>query len=915
MSSGVRVVGSTGGETAPGELDHSVEVLDLRTADDSGLIATGMAAPRLSWRLAAVRRDVRQIGYEIELSADATFTTDVQTSGFVACSSPLHRPWPGVLLRSREVRWWRVRVWTQQGRTAWSAPSRIEAGLLEATDWVARPVSSSSARVNHGPAAVMLVRRAFRLEQPVVRARLYVTALGVHETRVNGHMISEDLLEPGWTAYTKRLLYAAYDVTDHLVQGENVLSATVAEGWWARDTRNVFYDRIYGERTALLAQLEVDFSDGSRCIVATNETWRAGSGAWRSASIYNGVDVDLRCEPLGWHQPAFDDHQWQTTVAMDLPAGLEMRSAPPVRVVQSFLCIPMSTAWGTMLVDTEQNLTGYLRLRLRGQKGSVITVRHAEVLDHEGKLYTEPLNSAKATDRYTLADSNAVILEPSFTYHGFRYAEIAADPGVVIEEVTVLVVASDLKPTGSFECSDVRINKLFENVRWSQRGNFLSLPTDCPQRDERLGWTGDIQVFAQTSCMNADARAFLASWLVDLAKEQRATGYVPSIVPDNAPNWEEEQRGGAGWGDAATLVPWALYEAYGDEEVLRRQYESMRAWVDWCASRRDSSGTWSGDPQFGDWLDPNAAPDAPQKATTDSDYIASSFLSFSASILARSAAVLGQERDALTYRQLSADAAAATWRRWRTHAISTQTGCAIALELGIAPSEERAQVADRLAQLVEANEGKIGTGFLGTPLLLPALAKAGKVDAAYRLLLNTQCPGWLYPVLQGATTMWERWDAIRPDGTIHSGSIGGFVADAPPMLSFNHYAFGAVAAWLYRSVAGLSPLDSDPGYRTVIFAPLPGGGLTFARARVESPYGPVSIAWKLDPSSLNVDIEVPPGASAWLIPPDSWRVTSAQHSLIVDSTPERVSRRGYPLTSGRHSFLLKRHEIADSDQH
>jgi alpha-L-rhamnosidase len=904
MRSGVEVVGSTGGDTVPGELDHSVEVIDLRTADDSGLIATGMAAPRLSWRLAAVRPHVRQIGYEIELSADAAFTFDVQTSGFVACSSPLHRPWPGVPLRSREVRWWRVRVRTRQGRTAWSTPSRIEAGLLEATDWVARPVSSASAHVNHGPAAVMLVRRAFRLEQPVVRARLYVAALGVHETRVNGRRVSEDLLEPGWTAYAKRLLYAAYDVTDHLVRGENVLSATVAEGWWARDTRNVHYGLIYGARTALLAQLEAYFSDGSGCIVATNETWRAGTGAWRSASIYNGVDVDLRSEPVGWHQPGFDDHQWETVVAMDPPAGLEMRSAPPVRVVQSFLRIPMKTAWGTMLVDTGQNLTGYLRLRVRGQMGSVITVRHAEVLDHESKLYTAPLNTAKATDRYTLADSSAVILEPCFTYHGFRYAEIAVDPSVVIEEVTVIVVASDLKPTGSFECSDVRINKLFENVRWSQRSNFVSLPTDCPQRDERLGWTGDIQVFAQTACMNADARAFLASWLVDLAKEQRATGHVPSVVPNNAPNWEQE-RGGAGWGDAATLVPWALYEAYGDEEVLRRQYESMRAWVDWCASRRDSGGTWSGDPQWGDWLDPNAPPEAPQKATTDSDYIASSYLSFSAGILARSAAVLGQEGDALIYSQLSAEVAAATWRRWRTHAICTQTGCAIALELGIAPSEERVQVADRLAQLVEANEGKIGTGFLGTPLLLPALTKAGNVDAAYRLLLNTECPGWLYPVLRGATSMWERWDAIRPDGTIHSGTMSGFIVDAPTMLSFNHYAFGTVAAWLYRSVAGLSPVDSDPGYSTVIFAPLPGGGLTFARARVESPYGPVSIAWKLDASSLKVDVEVPPAAGGWLIPPDGWRVTSAQRPLVEDRTTERVPRRAYHLTSGQHSFLLK----------
>jgi len=904
MRTGVEVVGCAGGETARGGLDHDVEVIDLRTADDSRLIATGMAAPRLSWRLASPRADVRQIGYEIELSADAAFTTDVQPSGFITSSSPLHRPWPVVPLRSREVRWWRVRVWTQQGRTAWSASSRIEAGLLEATDWVARPVSSQSARVHHTAATVMLVRRAFRLEQPVVRARLYVTALGVHETRINGARVSQDLLEPGWTTYGKRLLYAAYDVTDQLVQGENVIAGTIAEGWWARDTRNIGYALIYGERTALLAQLEVDFAGGSRYTLATDETWRAGTGALRSASIYNGVDVDLRCEPVGWHRPGFDDHHWETVVAADLPVGLEMRSAPPVRVLQSFPCVPAATAWGTTIIDTGQNLTGYLRLRVRGQMGSAISVRHAEVLDQEGKIYTAPLNTAKATDRYILADANAVTLEPCFTYHGFRYAEIAAEPNVMVEEVTVLVIASDLRPTGSFECSDARINKLFENVRWSQQGNFLSLPTDCPQRDERLGWTGDIQVFARTGCMNADARAFLASWLVDLAKEQRADGCVPSVVPNNAPNWEWEYAG-AGWGDAATVVPWTLFEAYGDEQVLRRQFESMRAWVDWCASRRGSDGTWRGDRQYGDWLDPNAPPDAPHRGTTDGDYVASSFLSFSASIVARTATVLGEASATEHYWKLSAAVAVATWQRWRTHALSTQTGCAIALEFGIAPQQEQSAVAQSLARLVERNRGKIATGFLGTPLVLPALTRGNQIDAAYRLLLNTECPGWLYQVLHGATTTWERWDAMKPDGSIHSGAMDGFAEGNQPMLSFNHYAFGAVAGWLYRSLAGLSPTASDPGYGTVIFAPVPGGGITSARARIASPYGPTSIAWKIEASSFVVDLEIPPGALGWFVPPPGrWRIRSEGTPLTLESAPETAPRLAHRVRSGRHSIHL-----------
>lgn len=903
MSLGGEVIDAAENKTALRGSDRDVEVTGLRTEDDSGLVATGLATPRLSWRLASTRHDVRQIGYEIEVSANAAFT-DSQASGFIECNSPLHRPWPGAPLRSRDACWWRVRVWTQTGCTAWSDPFRIEAGLLEATDWIARPISSTKGPP--APASVMLVRRAFHLEQPIVQARVYVTALGVHETCINGRRVSQDLLEPGWTAYRERLLYAAYDVTEHLVQGANVISATVGEGWWARDARNIGYAKLYGERTAFLAQLEIELKDGLRATVATDESWRCSTGAFRSASIFNGVDVDLRCEPIGWQRTGFDDAQWDDVVTTDLPVGLEMRSAPPVRVVQSWLGVATVTAWSTRLIDTGQNLTGYLRLRVRGHAGATVTVRHAEVLDAEGRLHTAPLNTAEATDRYVLADTETVVLEPSFTYHGFRYAEITTDPKVVIEEVTVQVVASDLRPTGSFECSDARINQLFNNVRWSQRSNFLSLPTDCPQRDERLGWTGDIQIFAPTACMNVDARAFLSSWLIDLAREQRADGRVPSVVPNNEPDWEW-QNAGAGWGDAATLVPWALYEAYGDPEVLRRQFESMRAWVNWCASRRKPDGTWTGDPQWGDWLDPNAPSDAPQKATTDSDYVASSYLSFSAGVLSRAAAVLEQGCDERTYRELSEVVADATWRRWHTDALHTQTGCAIALELGIAPPAARSQIANRLAQLVEVNDGRVGTGFLGTPLLLPALSNAGQIDAAYRVLLNTACPGWLYPILRGATTTWERWDAIRPDGSFHGGEMEGFAEGSSAMVSFNHYAFGAVVAWLYRTLAGLAPTMSDPGYGTVIFAPVPGGGITQARARVESPYGPVSIAWTLKDSSLGVDMEIPPGARGWFVPPEyQWHLAPGSESRSLESTGEPTPRLGYRLASGRHRIRLVR---------
>jgi alpha-L-rhamnosidase len=545
-----------------------------------------------------------------------------------------------------------------------------------------------------------------------------------------------------------------------------------------------------------------------------------------------------------------------------------------------------------MLCDCGQNLTGWLRIAARGPAGAAITVRHAEVLDDHGRLHTAALRNARATDSYVLDDSGRFALEPAFTFHGFRYAEIAADDGVTIERVEARVITSNLDPIGSFDCSDPLVYKLWDNVRWSQRGNFLALPTDCPQRDERLGWTGDIQVFAPAACMNADVDAFLVSWLADLALEQRKDGCVPAVVPNVLPGHEFEF-GSVGWGDAATLVPWALYESYGDTEVLRRQFGSMAAWVDWCASRLNPHGVWEGDFQLGDWLDPGAPPDAPHRATTSGDYIASAYLTRSAAIVAAAARVLGMSDRAVNYAALSAAVAAATWRKWRDHAVTTQTGCAIAIEFGIAPVEEHGAIADRLAALVEGGDSRIATGFLGTPLVLPALTRAGRIDAAYRLLLNRNAPGWLYQVLRGATTIWERWDAIREDGSIHPGDMS--VGEGASMMSFNHYAYGAVAAWLYRSLAGIAPIADHPGYQRIRFAPRPGGGITHASAAIRTPFGKAAIAWRVEgPDRLCVDLEIPPGATGLLSAPPGWRIPDAGDALLASGAHRIELQAGAP---------------------
>lgn len=879
----------------PGEeQDPAVHPTDLRTEDDSGLITCGLAAPRLSWRLSSARPGVQQLGYELEVAGDPAMRRRRETSGHVESHRPYLAPWPGAPLRSREKRWWRVRVRTDRGWTRWSDVARVEASLLAHEDWVARPISTPDnlGRTTPGPAT--LLRREFRLGGTWTHARLFASSLGTHEIRINGRLVSPDLLEPGWSAYRRRHLFAAYDVGPLLLPGANVLSATLAEGWWRGELTWMARRACYGDTTALLAQLEIDDAGGGRILVSTDARWHGSHGAVRLAELYDGIDLDLRREPEGWQLPDFDDSAWEPVVCLDLPAVLEQRTMPPVRAIETFAPAQVRSEGSSIRVDAGQNLAGYLRLRAAGASGDVVSVSHAEVLDDTGRLHRAPLRSARAIDRYILADDEPVLLEPRFTFHGFRHAEIEVSPGTSIDRVEVVAIGTALDYSGRFECSNPLLNRLFRNIVWSQRSNFVALPTDCPQRDERLGWTGDIQVFAETACFIADCRSFLSGWLRDLALEQREDGNVPATVP-NVISGHEFEYAGVGWGDAATLVPWEVYRAYGDVGVLARQYDSMRSWVDFGASRLKGEGLWLGDFHLGDWLDPGAPPDRPHLATTPADFIANAYLARSAALLSASARLLGRSGDAESYGRLARDVAEAAWRRWSRVATKTQTGCAMAIMFEIAPEEEKLMVGRELARLVDLNDGRVATGFLGTPLVLPALSRTGQTQAAYRLLLNRACPGWLYQVDHGATTTWERWDAIRPDGSLHEGGMD--TGESATMTSFNHYAYGAVAAWLAGTVAGLALDRSAPGYDHILFAPEPGGGLEHASASLDTAYGPTSIAWRLADDALHVAVEIPPGATAEIRAPAGFAFAGG---------PDRILHLG----SGKETLELRKAQAA-----
>jgi alpha-L-rhamnosidase len=816
----------------------------------------GRAPLRLDWSIAAGRSaadpaagtdtPTRQVAYEVQTAPTATFDRAVESTGIREDPGQLAVEAPGGPLRSREVRYLRVRVATERGWSAWSGPHRVEAGLLHPQDWSATAITLPDDPGARAQSPVPLLRRAFVLPATPVRARLYVTSLGVHEVRINGVRVGDHLLDPGWTPYHERLLVTTHDVTDLLVAGRNVVAGRLGDGWYrGRLGFDPGNDRgRYGDRLGLLAQLEVELPDGTALTVATDGTWRASTGEIRAADLYDGCTVDLRHAQPGWDRPGFDESAWvpAATVPLDL-AVLAPRVAPPVRVVETLRPTRSASPGGGLRLDAGQNVAGFVRLTVRGRAGDTVVVRHAEVLEADGALHTRSLRSAKATDTYVLADERDVVLEPSFTFHGFRYAQVSTTAEVL--DAAVLAISSDTAPRGGFRCADPALTRFAENVRWSQRDNFVAVPTDCPQRDERLGWTGDAQAFAPTACTLFDSRAFWASWLVDLALDQAPDGGVPSVVP-NILGDGKFALGRAGWADAATIVPWAVHVAYDDAELLARQLPSMRALVGYLRRRRHDDGLLGGEFQFGDWLDPDAPGDRPHEAKTDSDYLADAFFAHSARIVARVCDLLGRPDEAREHAALAAEVAELTWRRWRDHALSTQTGCAVALELGIAPAAEHAEVGRALAEQVRKADGRISTGFLGTPLVLPALSRTGHLAEAYLMLLRHDLPSWLYQVDRGATTVWERWDAIAPDGSIHDGVMHIRDGEEGHMLSFNHYAYGAVLDWVYRTLAGIAPDPAAPGYRSVVLAPHPVAGIDQVTASIRTGFGELSVDWTTD---------------------------------------------------------------------
>ena len=874
--------------------NKGVRVTALSSQYPTGQLGVPAGELKLSWQVSAPE-GTTQLGYELRASKSGNFDGDYSIASERGSASQWVAA-PITPATSREVWHIQVRIETEAGWSDWSKSLVHDVGLLSGAEFQGVAIGDGSKA--GGPST--LLRTSFQLAELPVKARLYATAHGVFDVLLNQKKVGNSVLAPGWTAYHERLLVETYDALPNLQLGENALGVLLSDGWWRGKFGFQNFYNNYGEASAFLGQLELTFANGETQIIATGPEWKTHESGVRFASIYDGTTIDYTKAPQAWCTPGFDDTSWApaTEKAFD-KSVLEPANLPPVRVK---LELPMGVTEleGRTLLNAHQNISGWVRLEVEGKRGDKIVIRHAEVLEPDNVLHTAALRQARATDEYILGADGVFKLEPKHTFHGFQYAEVITNAKLL--SATAIAISSDNADRAHFTSSHNQLNKLHSNVLWSLRDNFVSIPTDCPQRDERLGWTGDAQAFihAATTLVNADA--FFTSWLKDLSIEQKKLGYVPMVVPDLLSMQAKivpspfPAQGEAGWGDAAVIVPWAMYRAYGDLEVLRQQLWSMRQWLSYLQTQRDGA-LIPKRMQLGDWLDPDAPEGEPWAAKVSGQFVANAYFAYVAKLMSQIESLVGDPAHQAAYLKLAEDLSHATWTELGEVAVATPTGAAMSLMFGIAPQHEVQRVADGLAVQVRESGGRIATGFLGTPIILDALSQFGHVQEAYLMLLRTEMPSWLYPITVGATTIWERWNAISPDGVINGGQLETKSEGASDgMISFNHYAYGSVIDWVYRNVAGISALDA--GYSRFSVSPKLISAIDRGKAHILTGFGKIEVSYLFTEAELNLDLEVPFGTIAILdlqLGPDS--------SMTVNGTQ---LPNGSELSHGRYKVLVSK---------
>ena len=879
-------------------------VTNLRCEYRTNPLGIDITAPRLSWQLASTNAGAAQTAYRVLVASKPELlqsgVADLWDSGRMESDQSRHVVYAGAPLGSRQRVHWQVTIWDETGAALTSPPAWFELGLLEPADWQAEWIGAALLGGPHTNVPAPYLRREFTLPVAIQSARLYVTALGFYECSLNGQLIGDDVFAPGWTDYRKRIQTMVYDVADLLVPGANALGAILGDGWAAGHV-GMGARQNYSRQPQLLAQLEVTLVDGRRVEICSDETWQHQHGPLLENDLLMGEAYDARLELPGWDRAGYDATNWLPVMRFDPPTGtLVATNGPTVRRIQELSPVGEPVEKGDfisrkLIYDMGQNMVGRVRFKGAAPAGTTVTLRFAEVLDEKGDLYTANLRRARATDYYTFKGEGEEVWEPKFTFHGFRYVEVAGYPGdSQPDSVTGIVLHSEMAQTGAFTSSAPLINQLQRNILWGQKGNFVDVPTDCPQRDERLGWTGDIQVFARTAAFNMDVAGFMTKWATDLADAQGERGEVPAVVP----NMLDLVDGGPAWADAAIICPWTMYLSYGDTRILAENYGVMQRFVQFLLETSPGyircAPEYEGWPGFGDWLSINAP--------TPRDLIGTAFLAYDVELMARIAAVLGKDDDAATYRQLHADVRQAFQDRYLAGSAArpsenmsairrqmeiannisqgnlevvdygpvesavfntalftpNQTAYVLALHFDLLPADLRGPATDELVADIQRRGMHLSTGFVGAPYLPHVLSNNGRTDVAYALLHQTTWPSWLYSVTQGATTIWERWDGWTEENGFQSIE----------MNSFNHYAYGSIGAWLYSTVAGIEIDPAKPGYKHALLRPEPGGGLTHADGALETQYGLLRSAWTLENGRFSWEITVPPNATATATLPD-----------------------------------------------
>jgi len=850
--------------------------------------------PRLSWALERVdaRRGARQTAYHIVVQqADGEIVWD---TGRVESDQTTQIVYAGRPLRQTARYEWRLRVWDERDEASdwsvaawtmgrwgpgWTNARGHDGGAddLPAAVWIGAPLGDTWNERASQPSTYL--RKQFTLAAPVRWAVVYASALGLYELRINGQRVGDHILAPEWTDYDTKAQYQGYDVTALLREGENVIGAVLGPGWYAGQlglgAAFLGIERgYYGRLLRFIAQLHIEGADGTTQVVSTDGSWRyTTDGPIRAADILAGEIYDARREMPGWDAPGFDDRRWQPVASSGGPT-LVAQPNEPIRITRTLTPIAVTEPRpGVFIFDLGQNMVGWARLKVRGQAGDDIRLRYGEALNPDGTLYrdnlrlpdpSDPQRGAQQEDHYICRGDGDETFEPHFTYHGFRYVEVSGlryTPAA--SDLTGCVFHSSGADVGQFECSSPLLNKIMSAVQWTQRSNLHSVPTDCPQRDERLGWAGDIQVYSQTAMFNMDMAAFFTKWLRDVREAQADDGRFPDFAPHPFdPN--ARFSGNPGWGDAGVIIPWRMYLNYGDTRILEEMFEPACRYIDWSAANNPDL-IWRNRSQltplwYGDWLNADTFVDIPglprAGGEVPKEVYSTAFFAYSTQLVARMAEVLGRRPEARKYARLAEQIRAAFNREFVAAdgriTGDTQAGYALALHFDLLPARLRPRAVRHMLAAMQPYGGGLSTGIQSTVRMMLELTRYGHTDIAYRLINRTEMPSWGYMIEHGATTIWERWD----------GWAEGRGFQNPGMNSFNHYAIGAVGEWMWRVIAGINPDESAPGYKHVRIRPIPGGGLTWARASYDSIRGRIAVAWSVDGQGVNVDVALPPGVTA-----------------------------------------------------